>query len=51
MDPFLPIMDLIIMGNNGSIITVIKGNNDLVIIGNNDVMTDVIMCNIGKQQM
>ena len=42
MDPLLPIIDLVIICNNGSIITVIIGNNDLVIIGNNDVITDVI---------
>ena len=45
MDPLLPIIDLVIMSNYGSIITVIIGNNDLVIIGNNDVITDVIMSN------
>ena len=39
------IIDLVIMGNNGSIITVIIGNNDLVIIGNNNVITDVIISN------
>ena len=44
MDPILPIIDLL-MSNNGSIITVIIGNNDLVIIGNNDVIADVIMKN------
>ena len=44
MDPLvLPIIDLVIMSNNGSIITVIIGNNDLVIICNHDVITDVIM--------
>ena len=42
MDPLLPIIDLVIMGKNRSIIT---GNNDLVIIGSNDVITDVIMRN------
>ena len=47
MDPLLPIIDLVIMGSNGDIITVIIGNNDLVIIGNNDVITDVIMSNNG----
>ena len=47
MDQLLPIIDLVIMGNNGPIITVIIGNNDLVIIGNNDVITDVIMSNNG----
>ena len=44
-DPLLPIIDLVIMGNNRSIITVIIGNNDLVIIDNNDVITYVIMSN------
>ena len=33
------------MSNNGPIITVILGNNDLVIICNNAVITDVIMRN------
>ena len=47
MDPILPIIDLVIMGINRSIITVIIGNNDFVIIGNNDVITDVIMRNNG----
>ena len=45
MDSLLPIIDLVIMGNNGSIITVITDNNGLVIIGNNDVITDAIMSN------
>ena len=45
MDPLFLIIDLVIMGNNGSIITVIIGNNNLVIIGNNDVITDVIISN------
>ena len=45
MDPLLPIIDLVKMGNNGFIITVIIGNHDLVIVGNNDVITDVIMSN------
>ena len=47
MDPLLPIIDLVIMGNNRSIVTAIIGNNDLVIIDNNDVITDVIMSNNG----
>ena len=42
MDPLLPLIDLEIMGNNRSIITIIIVNNDLVIRGNNDVVTDVI---------
>ena len=29
MDPLLPIIDLVIMDNNGSIITIIIGKNDL----------------------
>ena len=45
MDPLLPFIDLVIMGNNRSMITIIIGNNDLVIIGNNDVITDVKMSN------
>ena len=55
MDPLLPIIDLVIMSNNGSIITVIIGNNDLAMICNNDVImsnnrviTDVIMSNNGS---
>ena len=47
MDPLLPFIDLVIMGNNRSMITIIIGNNDLVIIGNNDVITDVRMSNNG----
>ena len=47
MDALLPIIDLVIMGNNRSIITVIIGNYDLVIIGNKYVITDVIMSNNG----
>ena len=42
MDPLLPIIDLVIMSDKGSIITVIIGNNGLAIICNNDVVTDVI---------
>ena len=45
MNPLLPIIDLVIMGNKGSIITVIIGNNNLVIICNNDVITGLIMSN------
>ena len=45
MDPLLSIIDLVIMGNNGSIITVLIGYNNLAIICNNDVITDVIMSN------
>ena len=47
MDALLPIIDLVIMGNNRSIITIIIGNNDLVIICNNDVITSVTMSNHG----
>ena len=43
MNPLLPIVDLVIMGNNDSNITVIIGNNNMVITGNNDVLTDVMM--------
>ena len=32
MNPLLPIIDLVIIGNNGFIITVIIGNNGTVII-------------------
>ena len=45
MNPLLPIIDLVIIGNNGFIITVIKGNNETVIISNNDVITEVIIGN------
>ena len=45
MYPLLPIIDLVIIGNNEFIITVIIGNNGIVIIGNNDVITDVIIGN------
>ena len=45
MRPLLPISDLVITGNNGSIITVIIGNNGTVITSNNDVITSVIMSN------
>ena len=38
MDPLLPIIDLVIMGNNDSIITVMMSNSELVIISNNDVI-------------
>ena len=47
MDPLLPIINLVIMRDNRSIITIKIGNNDLVIIGNNDEITDVIMSNNG----
>ena len=43
MNPLLPILDLVIMGNNDSIIT--KGNNGLVIRGNNDIIIYVIKSN------
>ena len=45
MNSLLPIIDLVIIGNNEFIIMVIIGNNGLVIIGNNDVITDVIIGN------
>ena len=35
MNPLLPIIDLVLMGNNDSIITIIIGNNNLVIVQNN----------------
>ena len=38
-------MDLVIIGNNESIITVIIGNNGTVIIGNDDAITEIIICN------
>ena len=38
MNPLLPIADLVIIGNNEPIITVIIGNNGTVIIRNNDVI-------------
>ena len=41
MDPLLPIIDQVRIGNNEPIITVIIGNNETVIIGNNDVITEV----------
>ena len=43
MNSLLPIIDLVMIGNNESIITVMIGNNGIVIIGNNDVITDVII--------
>ena len=43
MNLLFPIMDLVTMGNNDSIITVMIVDNDLVIISNNDVITYVIM--------
>ena len=45
MNPLLPIIDLVIIGNNEPINTVIIGNNGTVIIGNNDVITEVIIGN------
>ena len=47
MNPLLPIIDLVIIGNNDSEpnITVIIGDNGAVIIGNNDVITEVIIGN------
>ena len=48
MNPLLPIRDLVKIGNNGPIITVIMGSLLRFIItkitGNNDVITDVIIC-------
>ena len=41
MNPLLPIIDLVIMGNNDSIIIVIIGNNNLVIISHYDVHTHI----------
>ena len=43
----LPIIDLVMIGNNEFIITVIIGNNlnCIVKLGNNDVITDVIIGN------
>ena len=45
MNALLPIIGLVIIGNNESIITVTTGNNGIVIIGNNDGITDVIIGN------
>ena len=45
MGSSLPIIDLVIKGNDAPIITVIIGNNGIVILGNNDVITDVIIGN------
>ena len=45
MNSLIPIIDLVIIGNNEFIITVSIGNNDIVILGNNDVITDVIIGN------
>ena len=45
MNSLLPIFDLVIIGNNEFIITVIIANNGIVIIGNNDLLTDVIIGN------
>ena len=45
MNSLLRIIDLVSIGNNAFIITVIIGNNGIVIIGNNDVITDVIIGN------
>ena len=47
MNPLLPLIDLVIIGNNEPIFTVIIGNYGTLIIGNNDVITDVI---IGKNR-
>ena len=45
MNSLLPIIDLVIIGNDEFIIAVIIGNTGIVIIGNNDVITDVIIGN------
>ena len=47
MNQLLPIIDLIIIGHNDPIITVIIGtsNNDLVIISSNDIITYAIKNN------
>ena len=43
----IPIIDVVIIGKNEFIFTVIIGNNGIAIIGNNDVITDVIIGNNG----
>ena len=45
MNLSLPIIDLVTIGNNETIVTVIIGNNGTVIIGNHHVMTKVIIFN------
>ena len=45
MNSLLPIIDLVIIGNNEFIITVIIGKNGIVIIGNNELIITVIMRN------
>ena len=40
MNSLLRIIDLVSIGNNAFIITVIIGNNGIVIIGNNDVIME-----------
>ena len=45
MNSLIPITDLVIIGNDEFIITVIICNNGIVIIGNNDVITDKIIGN------
>ena len=45
MNSLIPIIDLVIIGNNEFIITVIIGNNGMVMIGNNDVITELIIGN------
>ena len=46
-EPILPIIDLVMIGNNETIFTVIIGNNETVnwsvIISNNDAITEVII--------
>ena len=51
MNPLLPIIDLVIIGNNEPIITVIIGNNGIVIMSNNDVIIDVIIGNNESNNM
>ena len=45
MNSLLPIIDLVIIGDNEFIITVIIGNNGKVIGGNNNVITYAIIGN------
>ena len=50
MNPLLPIIDLVIMGNNGSIITVIIGIinciiTDVIIRNNEAIITVIIFIN------
>ena len=45
MNPLLPIIDLVIIGKNKPIITVIIDHNETVIISNNHVITEAIIGN------